>query len=362
MKKLFVSISAMALMACSVSQAPAPVVDGYGKGPASQRIKQSTHVESAYVAEEKIIEESADTITNRAVDFKYEVSQGDSVNSIADKFNISRDTLIALNSLEKPYILMIGQQLHLPTTAKAPAEEIQSQTARLSKPAKTEKAEVLEVKKADITPKKSKPKYSIHKVKRGENLFRIGKKYGISFIDIMALNDMKKPQDLQAGMRLRVPVAGESVSTFEQEEAISFTTAEKNKLVKKYSKTKGLIWPVRGRVIKTYGKGGHGISNTGINISAPTGKEVLAAENGTVIYADDGLESYGNLVLLRHRRGYVTAYGHTGQLLVKRGEKVAKGQIIATVGQTGNVDKPQLHFEVRRNARAVNPQSLLPRS
>ena len=113
-------------------------------------------------------------------------------------------------------------------------------------------------------------------------------------------------------------------------------------------------WPARGRIIQGF-KGG----NDGINIAVPEGTAVKAAEGGTVAYAGSELKGYGNLVLIRHPNGYVTAYANNGELDVKRGEQVKRGQVIAKSGQSGNVTSPQLHFELRKGSTPVDPTSYL---
>lgn len=115
-------------------------------------------------------------------------------------------------------------------------------------------------------------------------------------------------------------------------------------------------WPARGRVIAGFsGRGG----NEGINIAVPEGTPVKAAEGGTVAYAGSELKGYGNLVLIRHPNGYVSAYAHNGELNVKRGETVKRGQVVAKSGQTGNVSSPQLHFELRKGSAPVDPTPYL---
>jgi murein DD-endopeptidase MepM/ murein hydrolase activator NlpD len=114
-------------------------------------------------------------------------------------------------------------------------------------------------------------------------------------------------------------------------------------------------WPARGRIIQGFKAGG----NDGINISVPAGTSVRAAESGVVVYSGDGLKGYGNLVLIKHPNGFVTAYGNNGELDVKRGETVKRGQVIAKSGDTGNVNSPQLHFELRKGSTPVDPTSYL---
>jgi murein DD-endopeptidase MepM/ murein hydrolase activator NlpD len=119
------------------------------------------------------------------------------------------------------------------------------------------------------------------------------------------------------------------------------------------------LWPVRGRVLAGYGSGPDGTHNDGINIAAPRGAPVEAVDAGVVAYAGNELRGYGNLLLVKHPNGWISAYAHCDLILVKRGDKVARGQVIARVGSTGNVSEPQLHFELRRGSRAVDPREFL---
>jgi murein DD-endopeptidase MepM/ murein hydrolase activator NlpD len=119
------------------------------------------------------------------------------------------------------------------------------------------------------------------------------------------------------------------------------------------------LWPVEGRVISTFGDNPNGGRNDGINISVPRGTPVRAADAGEVSYVGNELKGYGNLILIRHDNGFVTAYAHTDGVHVKRGEHVERGQVIATVGDTGNVSQPQLHFELRHGTEPVDPTPYL---
>jgi murein DD-endopeptidase MepM/ murein hydrolase activator NlpD len=121
----------------------------------------------------------------------------------------------------------------------------------------------------------------------------------------------------------------------------------------------GFRWPVRGRVIAGFGPKPAGQQNDGINLAVPEGTPVKASDDGVVAYAGNELKGYGNLVLVRHSNGYVTAYAHASELMVKRGDTVKRGQVIAKSGQTGNVTSPQLHFEVRKGASPVDPMQFL---
>jgi murein DD-endopeptidase MepM/ murein hydrolase activator NlpD len=120
------------------------------------------------------------------------------------------------------------------------------------------------------------------------------------------------------------------------------------------------VWPVRGHIVEGYGAGSDGTHNDGINISAPRDSPVEAAGGGVIAYAGNELRGYGNLILIKHPDGWISAYAHLDLILVKEGEKVAKGQVIARVGSTGNVRTPQLHFELRRGDKPVDPRAYLP--
>jgi murein DD-endopeptidase MepM/ murein hydrolase activator NlpD len=119
-------------------------------------------------------------------------------------------------------------------------------------------------------------------------------------------------------------------------------------------------WPVRGRVIAGFGPKS-GQQNDGINLAVPEGTPIKAAEDGVVAYAGNELKGYGNLVLVRHTNGFVTAYAHASELTVKRGDSIRRGQVIGKSGQTGNVTSPQLHFEIRKGATPIDPVPLLER-
>ena len=118
-------------------------------------------------------------------------------------------------------------------------------------------------------------------------------------------------------------------------------------------------WPVRGRIISGFGKKASGERNDGINLAVPEGTSVKAAEDGEVIYSGNELKSYGNLILIRHDNGWVSAYAHNSELKVRRGDKIRRGQIVALSGMSGGVTTPQVHFELRKDATPVDPLSYL---
>jgi murein DD-endopeptidase MepM/ murein hydrolase activator NlpD len=118
-------------------------------------------------------------------------------------------------------------------------------------------------------------------------------------------------------------------------------------------------WPVHGQLIAGYGAKLNGLQNNGINVAVPEDTPVKAADDGVVIYSGNGLKTYGNMLLVRHANGYVTVYAHARELLVKVGDEIKRGQVIAKSGKTGDVDRPQVHFEIRKASAPVNPMPYL---
>lgn len=143
-----------------------------------------------------------------------------------------------------------------------------------------------------------------------------------------------------------------------KEEAAMAANTELAALTPESTGVDRLRWPVRGRVISSFGSGS-GSKNDGIDISVPEGTPIRAAENGVVIYSGDGLKGFGNTVLVRHEDGLVTVYGHASNLKVSRGDSVKRGQEIGTSGMTGDADMPKLHFEVRKGTSPVDPLAYL---
>ena len=184
------------------------------------------------------------------------------------------------------------------------------------------------------------------------------------------LNGLKPPYTIRIGQRLLLPGAGAPSGTAGK---AAGPAARRQPLAAKKTKVpsavprpppnsgKGFLWPVKGRVVSTYGTKAKGLYNDGINIAAPRGTPVKAAENGVVAYAGNELRGFGNLLLVKHSGGWISAYAHNQDLLVKRGQRVKKGQIVAKVGSSGTVSEPQLHFELRRGKRAVDPRKHLPK-
>jgi murein DD-endopeptidase MepM/ murein hydrolase activator NlpD len=221
------------------------------------------------------------------------------------------------------------------------------------------------------------PKLRQHVVQPGETLYAVARLFGVDVATLARANDLVPPYTVRVGEVLALPEAGPVLAAAEpkprppaeiepaagpppsppqqfQQEAVATPPPLPSRGGRSF------LWPVHGRLIAGYGPGDGGTHNDGVNIAAPAGTVVLAADAGTVAYAGNELRGYGNLVLIKHAGGWMTAYAHNSKLLVKRGDKVKRGQPIARVGKSGTVSEPQLHFEIRRGGKALDPADYLP--
>ncbi len=334
-KKLIISTLLLLLMGCGNLQwPPEGQVRNLGKGRSS--------VGTLSVRNERYLQIPASGVV--------QVKNGDTLFLLSRRYGVSAQEIIEVNELTAPYRLRRGQSLILPRPRK-------------------------------------------HEVVRGESLYQISRRYGVDVYELAKLNYLLSPYRIYIGQKLVLPSTGDLDSpkgilvernirvlpSLKQKKTLSMENPvigkenlrdqplikrKNTKLVKKSPKniipprvkTSGRFnWPVRGKLTSIYGSKGNGLHNDGINIVAPRGSAVRAAEGGVVAYAGNELRGFGNLLLIKHSGGWVTAYAHNESLLVKRGDKVLKGQVIAKVGASGNVVRPQLHFEVRKGKRAINP-------
>ena len=239
---------------------------------------------------------------------------------------------------------------------------------------------------------------SIHVVNRGDTLISIARRNHIPVAELARANNLDQSAKLKLGMKLTVPgaktaavapaaqpvaprarAAGRSRCGARHQDGRSRRSAAERaagqptaNVGRKARRRSGAVkpseatgalptfrWPVRGKVITSYGAKTNGKANDGINLAVPEGTPVKAAEDGVVAYSGNELKGYGNLVLVRHSNGYVTAYAHASELMVKRGDTIKRGQIIAKSGQSGEVGSPQLHFEIRKGSSPVDPLQFL---
>lgn len=245
---------------------------------------------------------------------------------------------------------------------------------------------------AAVPDLRNKPRPAEHTVRSGEDIYQIAAMYGIDAYLLATDNGLSPPFTVSAGQRLKLPpteaqlaAKAEAATTDAAPSGDSgvpassaappapaqpegeTTTAMAAPMPKPPAppdvvQEEGFIWPVNGEVISEYGPKGNGLFNDGINIAAARGAPIRAAESGVVAYAGNELRGFGNMLLIKHADGWVSAYAHADELMVAKGDRVGKGQVVARVGSTGSVTSPQLHFELRRGKKAVDPMRYLRRS
>jgi murein DD-endopeptidase MepM/ murein hydrolase activator NlpD len=298
------------------------------------------------------------------------VAPGESVDTIAKRYGVSVSAIMQANNIAAPATLHPGQHLVIP------------------RPLRTRLATAAAPRPAAPTPTvpTTNAAGNVHVVAAGDTLSKISHHYHKSINEIAKANNIQPTATLTVGDRLVIPgaqapaakVAAAAspppqkpvVASAAPKEAEPMPSASVvapadalDKEAAKLADTSGVVpkfrWPANGRVIAGYGPTTHGQQNDGINIALPENTPVKAAEDGVVAYAGNELKGYGNLVLVRHPNGYVTAYAHAKELLVKRGDQVKRGQVIARSGQTGNVNTPQLHFEIRKGSSPLDPTRFL---
>lgn len=318
-------IAALAVMllaaACGRSLPPAPVIFGTqaaDRPVQTARLPQKPTVRPAPVGRIAI------------------AAKGETLYTLSRRHGVSLRTLIDINRLRPPFTLSPGQRLILPEPRG-------------------------------------------HVVAKGETVYGIARKYGVSMSELVRTNRIRPPYRIPVGRRLTLPVATPLRIASRAPSGGQWVRPPPSRSAPRISPRptrtrasrpvgepppragRGFQWPLRGRIIVAFGPRGGGLHNDGINILARFGSAVRAAENGVVAYAGNELQGFGNLVLIKHAGGWMTAYAHVGSLSVRRGQKVRRGQTIARVGRTGNVSRPQLHFEIRRGSQPVNPMKYLAR-
>ena len=277
------------------------------------------------------------------------------------------NVIIQANNLSAPATLRAGQQLVIPRYQATRA------------PASPPKVSAVAATNSPVTGTPAGAP-GVHVVAPGETLSKISRLYGKSVSELARANNLPASARLTVGAHLVIPGVRTSATKPNAAPAVAETTpapqiadATANASVfapalatppvagETSSGTEGAAslpkfrWPANGRVITAFGPTTNGQQNDGINIAVPENTPVKAAEDGVVAYAGNELKGYGNLVLVRHPNGYVTAYAHAKELLVKRGDQIKRGQVIARSGQSGNVNAPQLHFDIRKGSSPVDP-------
>jgi murein DD-endopeptidase MepM/ murein hydrolase activator NlpD len=194
-----------------------------------------------------------------------------------------------------------------------------------------------------------------HVVERHQTFYRICKTYGVNLKEVASLNGISDPSKIQTGQRIFIPGAKKLLKV---EIYIDDVTAEQGEKLKIAYKKLDFIWPVQGKINDVFEEA-ESRRHQGIDISSPLGTPIRASNAGMVIYSNNTIKGYGNLIVLRHSEEFVSVYAHNQVNLVEEGTWVEKGQIIGKVGQTGRATGPHLHFEIRKNKKAVDPMLFL---
>lgn len=272
----------------------------------------------------------------------YVVAPGDTLRGIGNRTGAGSEAIAAANALAAPYTVRVGQRLVIPAGR-------------------------------------------YHEVLAGQSGIAIARAYGVSWASLIQENALVEPYVLRVGQRLRLPASGAPASPRSIEDqaqafhldidgimagnqpagpavtAVARPSAPTSRPATVPATGPGrFAWPLTGPLLQRFGPAGNGRVNNGINIAADPGTPVRAAAAGTVTYADDEIALFGGLILIDHGGGWSSTYAHLDQLSVTVGQSVRAGQVIGTSGESGQVQQPQLHFEIRRDRRPVDPLRQLP--
>ena len=335
-----------------------PSVKSETKQTKSEPVKSAEKVSQNKI-DAKVPEKSETAV--RAPVREITVATGDTLYSLSRKYSVPVNDLAVMNKIGAPFTLSVGQKLRVPDVASVsksgraatPAQSAKTVESKTSskKSATVQKntATKSDVKKVDAKTTQAKKATSVHKV---ESKKTDTKKVGTK--------NAKQVNATKAETKTAVKTDAAKKTNTANKTATAKNTGNKGGAQKMMARSASRFsWPVRGKILSGYGAKSNGLFNDGINIRAARGATVAAAENGLVAYAGNEVKGMGNLVIIQHSDGWMTVYAHMDSMVVRRGSAVRVGQKIGTVGQTGKVDAPQLHFEIRKGTRAYNPINYL---
>ncbi|MCL2567552.1 MAG: M23 family metallopeptidase [Alphaproteobacteria bacterium] len=277
------------------------------------------------------------------------VKKGDTLYSISKTYNVPQADILKWNDIAGPEGIQLGKVLTLYDVEKYQQEQnaVKSGNAPVAASAVKEDSKPQEAnaeERSQSMDAASFPEFKYYRVKKGDTFSSIAKSNYMSKEELFALNNFNASTVLSVDQIVKVKsnYGGSGI----QQDASA--------IVKD-----GFIWPVVGRLLMSFGTQEQGLVNEGINIAAKKGTDVKATQEGIVIYVGDSLKSFGNLVLIQHDKNWISAYAHLGVVKVNKGQKVLKGEVVGQVGDSGNVNTPQLHFELRYNIKPVDPLNYL---
>ncbi len=308
------------------------------------------------------------------------VERGETLYSIARKHHVPASAIMQVNNIRDASSIRPGQRIVIPRWVSNHRSHVAS-VAPPPPPAPPARAPAPVARAPE-----PRGTGNVYVAARGDTLIGIARRHGMSLSELARYNHLSPYTKLNVGDRVTVPRGRAVVASRAPEPKIArprtepvatvssvpTQTARVAKAEPEHVATQNVTkqaepaggmpqfrWPVKGRIIARFGREPNGTQNDGINLAVPEGTPIKAADDGVVAYAGNELKGYGNLVLIRHSDGYVSAYANASKLLVKRGEQVRRGQVIARAGQTGNVTSPQLHFEIRKGSTPVDPTRYL---
>ena len=249
----------------------------------------------------------------------YKVIKGDNLYSISKKFNIPIQKIIKSNKITSPFKIFPNQKIFL-------------------------------------------PRNKVYTVKKGDTLYSISRKFKTDLFSLSVLNKLNNVNQIKVNQKILIPEYILKPKKIKQKEKPSQKTENKKIIKKKLLTNKvdtDFIWPVKGKILNNFGSETPGFFNDGINISSNLGTSVKASLDGEIVYSGNEIPGYGNLILIKHSKNWITAYAHLEKIVKKKGNYVKKGETIGLVGKTGNVSEVQLHFEIRKGKEAVNPLKYL---
>ena len=371
----------------------------------NQNFKEDEVEEIEDNAEENEIE-----VVNKKTDDKktktIRVKEGDSLYGLAREYNMKLSEIVELNNINKPYNIYIGQRIKVydnEVRKQQPKTEYKTvkiqQGDNLLRIALNNNSTLREI----ATINNIKPPYKVYvgqkikvpvknsseiknspntkttnkeyyKVQKGDNLYSISRDTGISVGNLISYNNLKKPYNIYVGQKLYLKNRKNNTNNVVQKQA------QEKKQVAKLEKVEQpktqpsststntqstqqsnalFAWPARGEIIKKFGKQANGDYSDAIHIKAPLGTPILSANDGEVAYAGNELKGYGNIIIVKHNNGWLSIYGYCDTMKVKVKDKVSKGQTIGTVGQTGDINEPQLYFSIRKGRVVMDPMKYL---
>ena len=335
--------AAQVAVAPTPSPAPAPVKrEAVSPGPPPPQVSENAPVSPPPAWQVKVVTPSAVDVSPST----YVVKTGDTLRRISDRTGAASEAIARVNDIAAPFKIKVGEKLKIPGGR-------------------------------------------YHRVGKGETGIAISRGYGVEWARIAQLNELEEPYILREGQRLLLPSQKEVAGMSADQRAAAFrldiedlitgsepalatraepkppvttarvvaptvTVAEPARFAGRFD------WPVRGPILRSFGRHSGGQQNDGINIGTERGSSIAAAADGVVAYVGQDIPAYGTLILLRHGDGWLSAYGYADSITVTRGQKVVRGQTIAKSGTSPYSPEPQLHFEIRNGRTPVNPMSYLP--